>query len=90
MEKMLYIGSYTGCSKDSKKPYYVLYLGSELVDKNGNPIGEGYRPKTLFVDKDEYEDFQTCGVGNIVLADIKVFYDRETKKETNILKRYEV
>ena len=90
MEKMLYIGSFSGMTKNGNKPYYVVYLGAELVDSNGNPTGDGYRPKTFFVDKEEFTDFQTCGVGNIVLAKYQSDYDREKKVEKNILKRYEI
>ena len=89
LKKALYIGSYSGMSKEKNRPYYVVYLGVEMTDNNGNPIGDGFKPKTLFVEKDEYTDFANCGIGTEILADIHSDYDREKKVEKNVLKRYQ-
>ena len=77
MTKHVFLGCVNGTWKDERTgketPTYTVYLGKQMLDKNGNEYGYGYKPLTLKVSKDIFNEFTALEFGVEVLAAVFMY-----------------
>lgn len=93
MVKCVFIGCVNGNWKDERTgkeiSTYTIYLGKPMVDKNGDSYGYGYKPVSVKVDKDVFNEFTTIDFGIEFFADVFT-YKNQYGNYSYKLVRYEL
>lgn len=77
MQNVKFLGCVNGTWKDEKTgkevPTYTIYIGKRMLDKNGDEYGYGYKPITIKVNKDIWNEFTALDFGADLEANIFMY-----------------
>lgn len=93
MTKHVFIGAVNGTWKDETSgkeiPTYTLYCAKEMRDRQGNEYGYGYKPITLRIDKEQFQEFTSLDFGVQFLAEIFCYKNQKGAYSYKLM-RYEL